>query len=548
MACHGAFNQTPPASVIKTKVPDSKMMDADSVLRVLRWLTLLHVIAFVTGCPSDKADVPELPDTGLEGFTCSCACTLSDELITAIEEQTGEAYTGETVSIIDEEVCLPDGTTAANYCKKNICRYVEMAAQDAIFDYVIDAGTAIATPIANKYCVGVTCEPSDVNEEGEAVVSGVSNERPVADCDCDEDLCDVALDFSSDPPVTGDFKTCTVVTSQCGENETSDVFCRPVEITVDTADTGDEPEDTGPEAVPDDTGLVVETGGGGLAATSYTRTPVIPFSFAYKGITPEDLAACEDGSGLFVLAPERTLTGASRRIQASIVWPIQIDGTGNLAAGAWIRDVTVLPGSSERVFGLKFGGGISIGPKGRILRGADGLVPFDSVISSFDPGVLGGGTPMLKITDVEEWGIPAVMSMAWSCPAAEDDVEGGHSPAAIQTSRSPMLDGPGYSFNLTDVGCMVDWPQRFVARVNIMKGNSVLSLERLGSSRTQEPVLLSAGPDGFSYSFSYERHGLDVEGRLVGWDDDWAVVDLDAVSYQGYSLCSPGIYLLPAED
>jgi hypothetical protein len=115
-------------------------------------------------------------------------------------------------------------------------------------------------------------------------------------------------------------------------------------------------------------------------------------------------------------------------------------------------------------------------------------------------------------------------------------------------TQEEVYPSQGYTFSLSDVGCVGSWPQKFTMRPLPFGAANRLSIERYGNYQGQETLFLTQGPNGEDL-FSYQVGAIDIQGELISYDSTvGASIRIDVAEWDGYTVCTPGTYTLPVEQ
>lgn len=235
---------------------------------------------------------------------------------------------------------------------------------------------------------------------------------------------------------------------------------------------------------------------------------------------------CAAGSGTFALAPH----GTPGRPGLAAHWPVEIAGTGTLTDDAWVSSIDVGAHGSLSLARPQWRPGVAAG---ETPGKADVAVVLDAR-TEFEPGRLSGA-----LTFLADEASPSTVEISWTCPTG--------------STRPPSAWS--YTFTLDDVGCPVDWPQRFTLQLDPVGSRLVQSsrltepergfvhLRRYGSAVSRR-VDLTPSRDAPGHDFRVRVGALLVEGKLMAFDPDRVLVKTREVSWRGLPICSPGSFEL----
>jgi hypothetical protein len=246
-------------------------------------------------------------------------------------------------------------------------------------------------------------------------------------------------------------------------------------------------------------------------------------STSYEDTTSE--ADCTSGSGRFFLLP---LTGRDNdgdgRYHGNY-FPIQVSGTGTMTRKAWITNIT--PYSWPSGVGLKaiktFGNFFFTSAD--LLKNPSSTSVSISGNTSIDSGIL-PGQPMFAVEEVLEANIGTLqVDMTWSCTR----------------TASTVSKPQGYQFRLSTIGCPAN--QKFTLRYATSPNRVYLEPYGLPDMNVVEPTTTTTE----GKAFVIEHSGLMIDGTLVSTSSSQAVLDIDAITWQGENACTPGTYTLAVE-
>lgn len=513
------------------------------------------IFALGAGCADGEGykENTEIPvDTGQPeqyaafAYTCRCDCGYS-----------------EPVSVSD--VCLPEDTTPEEHCADKVCPLLTILIRDAEDKY---------DETVEVQCEDIQCTawPDDVEFDGVTGSVIGPDPRPACEGTCGVERCDcwrcadpnrpeeLQDDCSSRYECTNE-DSCTYAASSCPENQVSDNVCRvESDAPADTGGTTDESsaaEDSAMteegESSTEERGFVL--GGGG----SFPNLTFAPFP-RDSTISTAGASMCQPGRGTFMLLPIHISDRNRDGVTTGIMRALQVSGTGTLTDDAWITQIGGGIGGSS-VFGVRSGNRVALGATDELLNAESTGILVSGQIAEVPSGVLGGGTPFVGTLHSGTSMPQGLLEMGWTCPEAptKSDLETPSSSASAsapdsiastakldQNLAAPALSAANeFEFSLGDLGCPVDWPQKFTARLlDTEKGRPRLTVGLLGSPSAQGVVRLHRGSTRPDYRFTFESRGLTIQGEVMVSDGTTAMVRLDEVEYAGVNLCSPGIYPL----
>lgn len=99
---------------------------------------------------------------------------------------------------------------------------------------------------------------------------------------------------------------------------------------------------------------------------------------------------------------------------------------------------------------------------------------------------------------------------------------------------------------LTDIGCIVSWPQEFTFRPTPHFGPKSIFSEQYGSFKDRMMVPLV--PNGNGYDFEIDLRDLQIQGKLNSFNANSASLQVVSAELDGATICNAGTYSIPAED
>ncbi len=482
----------------------------------------------LAGCVSYSYTEPELgpkDDTGdVEYSNYRISCTCDCESVAA-----EVSYP----SLDINHLCLPAGTAAAEYCAGVMCPALALYHRNRVAE-------------SEKYeCedIDVTCEPGAKNSDGETTNGGASRVKETKGCegDCAEILC-----------VDETAEYCTYASTDCPESESSPTFCRATDEASQSQSV--ERVASSRRNDRDDPGALPRSGADEAA---WPVALAAPWPGASGQLTA---AACSPGHGEFVLVPIREYDRNGDGERLSLSRPLQVEGTGRLTPDAWITHARVtwprFEGGSS-VYALRPGHQPQVLPSDRLDDLASATVAIGNAVVEPQPGVLGGGSDFAQLAAQSEL-VPTIIDLGWECSRA-GALPGGptyHDGGAIRRDapkphagarKAVTLPTAEYSFTLGEVGCDVEWPQRFSLRARVESTVATFSVGLLGDSRDVRRGRSFPGEGGDALEVSFKARGLRVVARVLGLDDDMAVFRVKRTTFRGREVCRPGVYYLRGE-
>jgi hypothetical protein len=229
--------------------------------------------------------------------------------------------------------------------------------------------------------------------------------------------------------------------------------------------------------------------------------------------------ACRPGSGVFHTAPMRVVENRQSGLSAIGLVPLQTDGTGNLTATARVTSWRQLSGPTvatapRELFDAAFGA--------KAARAFLGLQPAPRAMA----GDLWFG--MQGVSRAEP--LDASLEISWDCP--------GTPIVSVQPSV------PSYGFSLAELGCAVEWPQRFALSRRGTAGRGRLRVQLDGRSASLD--IGDADVARLPNEIKFQRGELVISGVVVGEDETAATVRLEEATWRGWPICQTGVYRLPA--
>lgn len=246
---------------------------------------------------------------------------------------------------------------------------------------------------------------------------------------------------------------------------------------------------------------------------------------------------CVAGGGTFQLVPSIVQQRNNYGDNVATLWPLQVAGTGTLTDDA---SVTSIHFDSTLTLGLLDSDKPVVDRRNAFpaLHDTQHLSGTDS----FKAGEISGNIQFIA-TDFSKGTLhDAMVDMVWSCPGS--------------TKSQAPLD-TNYSFSLAQVGCPVEWPQRFTLEVNpvgsrlvnsdLRSAGGFIQINRYGSM-LQRTIKVTQSKDFPGYDFRIRTQGLRVKGTLVSFNSDSAMLRTTEVSWHGLPLCMPGFYSIPPTE
>jgi len=275
----------------------------------------------------------------------------------------------------------------------------------------------------------------------------------------------------------------------------------------------------------------------GLAADGYEPIDIDPPATADASPASDARTSCQPGSGRFrLVSTGRPTNPADLRLR-----PIQIDGTGILTHDARVLTISV---PADGLIGVAGDLPVPSGLKEPSGAGADPQRWLSAKSNLVDRSVHGD---LRFVVSTQALGLRASsldVEMAWSCPAGPPDL-----PVASRVS-----------FTLAQVGCPVDWPQKFFLELAPI-GSPPLGRDDLTSrdtrrfvevgtpaSGTGRRIELVPAANGPGFDFDFREQGLSIEGTLVRADSNGVLLQSRDASWRGLPICMPGTFYLPTGD
>jgi hypothetical protein len=243
---------------------------------------------------------------------------------------------------------------------------------------------------------------------------------------------------------------------------------------------------------------------------------------------------CVAGSGQFQLVPRWVLNKDNDSNRSVILKPIQKSGTGVMTSAAWISNITIIEDQGKQYNVSRFNKAYSFDENDQIVNELVNTIPLLQNSTNFMPGMIPGSTSFLLSEVHKDTIVDFIVDIDWTCGTV--------------LTQEEVYPSQGYTFSLSDVGCVGSWPQKFTMRPLPFGAANRLSIERYGSYQGQETLFLTQGPNGEDL-FSYQVGAIDIQGELISYDSTvGASIRIDVAEWDGYTVCTPGTYTLPVEQ
>ncbi len=231
-------------------------------------------------------------------------------------------------------------------------------------------------------------------------------------------------------------------------------------------------------------------------------------------------ASCVAGAGRFQLVPIEAADLNGDGMARTTYLPAQVSGSGSLTNAASVTQVSLVDDSGYPLRVLKRAAEAQF-LVNDTLQSPASVSTLLTGQHSFAASPLRGmpkflHPPMLLGTLVD-----AQVDLTWSCGAAD----------------TVVTPDQGYSLALSAMGCPA------IQRVTMRPGDTSVRLEFYGNASYALTTNLAA--DG---SFSFNRDGLAVSGKVLSAGANGASVQLLSATFDGVSQCTPGTYTWPPES
>lgn len=242
-------------------------------------------------------------------------------------------------------------------------------------------------------------------------------------------------------------------------------------------------------------------------------------------------ATCAPGRGRFRMFPR---WGADANHDARVtlgLLPFMESGEGVLTGDASITSVRLTAGSAGPVSLLTDGERPRLSAEDRLASHFGKNWPLDGVGASFPPGTAFGGDQFVLERADTNRELDVGVDMEWACDSS---------------TPTEMVELPqGYSFALSELGCIVDIPQKFTIRTGGTSVKRTVSVEPYGVPSAKRSVPLSPSPIGEGLSLNWGDFSLDA--TILDQDADSMTLDIASALYGGIPVCSPGPYAIWSE-
>lgn len=245
------------------------------------------------------------------------------------------------------------------------------------------------------------------------------------------------------------------------------------------------------------------------------------------------MTTCGAGSASFRLFPTAMYDRDGDGSHTLVLKAVQTSGTGAPTNAAWVTSITASQTQGQALRVVKVNQTFKIDGADQLVSPSAVSYTLSTSATNFNQGIV-SGVPTFIVTEVPgTTDVDFTVSMEWTC--------------ATPTDAEEVNPVQGYSFDLSDIGCDVSWPQKFTIRPRPTTNAAFMDVELYGSVAERRSVRLRPVTGG--QEFSHEIGGLVLKGKLISHSaQNGASIQFSEVSWDGISLCDAGTYNLPAEE